>query len=251
MSELRQSLWSGLMQSLLYNINRQQSIVRLFEVGKVYLGKEGTDEVRMVGGVLYGNKHKKQWDTIEISTDFYDIKSDVEALVDVFYLSQGLTFKKANHPALHPGQTAEIFSGKTKVGMLGMLHPALMKHISMSQPAYLFQLEIDKISSKNHLKFSKISKYPSIRRDISILVDDTLESSEVINTIITASSEVLVNLELFDVYRGKGIDLGKKSLALGLTFQRSSSTLTDGEADEVVGNILQSLHKHFGAILRE
>ena len=249
MSELRQSLWPGLIQALLYNVNRQQTTVRLFEMGKVYLGKEGTDEVRMIGGIIYGNKHNKQWGILDTSVDLYDIKSDVETIIDG--LSLEVTFSKSSDYALHPGQTAEVFSGKTRVGVLGMLHPALIKQFSLNQSVYLFQLELDKISSIKTLKFSKISKYPSIRRDISIVVDEALESSSILNVVKTASSEVLVNLELFDVYRGKGIDLGKKSLALGLTFQRSSSTLTDGEADEVVGNILQSLHKHFGAILRE
>jgi phenylalanyl-tRNA synthetase beta chain len=132
-----------------------------------------------------------------------------------------------------------------------MLHPAVSRQLSISQPAYLFQLNLEQITAETSLKYTKISKYPSIKRDISIVIDDLVTAAELLETIKLSATEALINLELFDVYRGEGIDSGKKSLALGLTFQRSSSTLTDEVADVAISDILQSLHKQYGAILRE
>lgn len=251
MAEMRQSLWPGLVQSLLHNIKRQQSSVRLFETGKIYRGKHGSEEIRVIGGALYGNNNEKQWDVDITLFDFYDMKSDVEALLAAQLNNLPIEFSKIQHPALHPGQSAQILSNGTELGVMGMLHPSLIKHFGMSNSAYLFQLEIGKISPKNTVKFTKISKYPSIRRDISIIVDNDIVASDLLDSIKTTVPETLTNLELFDVYRGEGIDSGKKSLALGLTFQRSSSTLTDEEADVAISVILETLRKQFGAILRE
>jgi len=251
MAQMRQSLWPGLIQALLYNINRQQSIVRLFETGKIYLGVAGREEIRVIGGVIYGNKHKKQWDTDLSECDFYDLKSDVEALLADRLPDSVIEFKKVEVPALHPGQSAKILAEDTEIGLIGMLHPALARQLSLAHPALLFQLEVDKITCGKPYKFSKISKYPSIKRDIAIIVNEDIAAADILKTIKMASSQSLINLELFDLYRGEGIDSGKKSLALGLTFQRSSSTLTDEEADVAISDILQLLQKQFGAKLRE
>ena len=252
MAAMRLSLWPGLVQSLLFNIKRQQSSVRLFETGKIYQGKNGSIESRVIGGIIYGNKHNKQWDIISTSFDFYDLKSDVEALLTGAVMNNNsLEFGKLQNIALHPGQSAQILMNGIQVGILGTLHPRIVTKLDMSAPAYLFQIELDKILPKIDTKYVKFSKYPSIRRDISIIVDDKVVASELLGFIKKQVTEQLINLELFDVYRGEGIDSGKKSLALGLTFQRSYSTLTDEEADVVISSILQSLHKQFGAILRE
>ncbi len=251
MSVMRQSLWPGLIQSLLYNIKRQQSTVRLFETGKIYPGEFGSAEHRVIGGVIYGNKYKKQWGISTISSDFYDIKADVEALLSAQQGNSVVKFTRGEHPGLHPGQCAQVIVNDRIIGFVGMLHPAVSRQLSISQPAYLFQLNLEQITAETSLKYTKISKYPSIKRDISIVIDDLVTAAELLETIKLSATEALINLELFDVYRGEGIDSGKKSLALGLTFQRSSSTLTDEEADVAISDILQSLHKQYGAILRE
>ena len=251
MSVMRLSLWPGLIQSLLYNIKRQQLSVRLFEAGKVYPGVLGQEEHRVVGGVIYGSKYKKQWGIDNISCDFYDLKSDIEALLTVQMGYTEIEYTRTNLPGLHPGQCAHVIVNNMKIGYIGMLHPTISRQLSISQPAFLFQLNLERILAKKSMEFTNISKFPSIKRDISVVVEDTVAVAELIDTIRKTSNEVLINLELFDVYRGEGIDSGKKSLALCLTFQRSSSTLTDEEADVAISNILKSLHENYGAILRE
>ncbi len=251
MSVMRLSLWPGLIQSLLYNIKRQQLSVRLFETGKVYPGELGMEEHRVIGGLIYGNRYKIQWDIDNISCDFYDLKSDVEAVLTAQSGYKEIEFLRSKQPGLHPGQCAQVIVNNRNIGYIGMLHPTISRHLAITQPVFLFQLNLELISADNSTKFTKISKYPSIKRDISIVVDETVAAAELMDTIRKASNEVLTNLELFDVYRGEGIDSGKKSLALGLTFQRSSSTLTDEEADVAISDILKSLHEKYGAILRE
>ena len=217
----------------------------------MYPGVLGQEEHRVVGGVIYGSKYKKQWGIDNISCDFYDLKSDIEALLTVQMGYTEIEYTRANLPGLHPGQCAHVIVNNMKIGYIGMLHPTISRQLSISQPAFLFQLNLERILAKKSMEFTKISKFPSIKRDISVVVEDTLAAAELIDTIRKTSNEVLINLELFDVYRGEGIDSGKKSLALGLTFQRSSSTLTDEEADVAISDILKSLHENYGAILRE
>ncbi len=135
--------------------------------------------------------------------------------------------------------------------MVGELHPQLQDRFDIPHPVSVFEVDLSRISSKSRLKYRKLSKFPSIRRDISIIVDESIAVSEIMEAIRQSEPEILSNLQLFDLYQGEGIDPGKKSLSLALTFQRSSSTLTDEEADTVVNSVLKMLHKQFGAILRE
>ncbi len=251
LSVMRRSLWPGLLEALRYNIHRQQYRVRLFESGQVFTMHNGSEEVPCIAGIISGNIYPEQWGIAKKLCDFYDMKGDVEALLSLSPGLDQLVFQPAQHPALHPGQAAEIVYAERSIGLIGCLHPALQADWDLTDTVCLFELDLSLISVKKHENYRKISKYPTIRRDISIIVGEQTDAIQVIETVKTASSEPLQNLELFDVYQGEGIDSGKKSLALGLTFQRSSSTLTDEEADAAVGGILNSLHEQFGAILRE
>ena len=250
MAVMRQSLWPGLLQALLYNIHRQQQRVRLFEHARVYRGSDEPEQVSVLGGIVYGNNYPKQWDIKGNSSDFFDLKADIEALLKAGP-GRTLAYHQAGHPALHPGQSAEIMYDDQKVGWLGMLHPAHLQALAIPAPVGLFELELPLIPAKYTVKFTEISKFPSIRRDLSVLLDEDIPVQNVANQIKRVAKDLLNNLELFDVYRGEGIDLGKKSLALGLTFQRSSSTLIDEEIDTIIKNILTSLQQEFGATLRE
>ena len=251
MAVMRQSLWPGLVQTLMYNINRQQHRVRLFEIGQVFSRQQDYLEKPLIGGIIFGNSYPEQWGMEDKSSDFYDLKSDVEAVLGISLELHSLNYQAVTHPALHSGQSAEIIYNNQRIGLIGALHPTPMNKLDLHGPVFLFELEFARIPSKKQLNFMKFSKYPSIRRDISIIIDEKIPVANVLNYVKLASIRLSFNLELFDVYRGEGIDLGKKSLALGLTFQRSSSTLTVEEADIAVGNILHSLHEQFGAKLRE
>ncbi len=248
MSVMRGSLWTGLIQSLMFNINRQQSRVRLFETGNVFT-QDGRQHPA-IAGIVFGKTCPDQWGRDDKQGDFYDLKSDVEALLKPYSKDAALEFQLHSHAALHQGQTAIVILQKKKIGVIGALDPAVQNHMGIEQPVYLFELDLSLISPKIWLKFTKISKFPSIRRDITVIVDSKIPVNDVMLAVKSVASEWLHNLELFDLYQGEGIDLEKKSLALGLTFQRSSSTLTDDEVGEVVDRILYTLQQKFGAILR-
>ena len=251
MGVMRKSLWPGLIQVLCNNIKRQQQRIRLFEAGNVFIASDNPPERYLFSGLIYGNIFPEQWDIETRLSDFYDLKSDVEAILQPFLEVRELHYRVATNIALHPQQSSEISYNNQKIGVIGAIHPTILRKLDIFVPAYLFELNMSAISSKKGIFYTKFSKYPSIRRDISIVIDEKIPVYDVMNCIKMAQSELLHNLELFDVYQGEGIDLGKKSLALGLTFQRSSSTLTDEEADIAIRNILNLLKKQFGATLRE
>ena len=248
---MRLSLLSGLLQALSYNVNRQQGRVRLFESGRVFRNEDSLLQNMMIGGILSGNKYPKQWDRVDIASDLYDLKSDIAALLDVGLGEEDVEYRAFPHPALHSGQSAQIFFKNQLIGIAGALHPLLMKEFDLNQPVFLFELDLSLISSKKRLKFRKPSKFPVVKRDISVLVGKEIAVEEVIKCIKSEANELLTNLELFDLYQGEGIDIEKKSLALGLTFQASSSTLTEVEVESVIVRILNTLYSEFGATLRE
>jgi phenylalanyl-tRNA synthetase beta chain len=248
---MRCSLLPGLLGSLAYNHNRQQDRIRLFECGRVFVTTGELQQELMLSGLIFGNILEKQWDKINSSSDIYDIKSDVEALVQAGTGPVELEYRVNQHPALHPGQSAEIFLENQSIGIIGALHPVLLKEFDLTQQAYVFELSLSAISVKKPLKFTKISKFPTVKRDISLLIDAQVPVQKVRKLIESEAFPLLNNLELFDLYQGEGIDIEKKSLALGLTFQASSSTLTEEEVETVMKTILMALNSEFGATLRK
>ena len=249
---MRKSLLPGLISTLQFNVKRQQNRLRIFEIGRCFTFENGQiQENNLLSGMIYGNIYKKQWNIEDKSSDFYSIKADVESILSQYINNTDLTYEKSDIKALHPHQNAEIFYKNQKIGYLGMVNPQIQQSLELVSPMFIFELDTAGFPAEKSRKYVKISKFPSIRRDIAVIVDEKLPAIKVINCIEQVVAELLDNLELFDVYQGEGIDLGKKSLALGLTFRRSSSTLTDEEADVVVNDVLISLHSQFGAILRE
>ncbi len=251
MAVMRTSLWPGLLQALSYNLNRQQPRVRLFEMGLRFLPADGPlVQQAVVAGLAAGPVVPEQWGVAGRDGDFYDLKSDVEALLALSGDPTELTWTPAEHPALHPGQSARIERSGTLVGYLGALHPALARERKLSLPVYLFELDLDLVQAGHPTEFRALSKYPTVRRDVSVVVGETVTAQAVRDCVGQVGIHVLENLELFDVYRGEGIDSGQKSLSLGLTFQDSSRTLTDTEIDQCVEQIVASLKTNLGAILR-
>lgn len=253
MSVMRASTWPGLIQALLYNVNRQQLRVRLFETGLVFQKTGGEiSQIPVIGGIIYGNIYNKQWDNKDTSCDYFDIKGDVEEILRISgMLQEGTEFRPLNHPALHPGQSAGIFFENQYIGLVGALHPALQLSLELVQTTYVFELHVQSISKQITAKYQKLSKFPAVKRDLAIVVGAEITLDQVIKSIKNAAIGTLINLELFDVYQGEGIDLGKKSLAMGLTFQGSSSTLTDEEVVASMGVVLSRLKNELGGTLRE
>ena len=252
LSVMRSSLWAGLMPIVQHNLNRQQSRIRLFEHGLAFR-REG-DTIRQqphLAGVVCGLREPEQWGMPEQRVDFYDVKADIEALLGLSRRSNEVRFVAASHPALHPGQSARIFLGEQAIGWLGAIHPELEPKLDLHGQTLIFELEIDAVLSRNISKFAEISRFPAIRRDLAFVVDVATEAGKIFDCIRAVSPETLRELKLFDVYQGEHIDSGSKSLALGLTLQAQSRTLTDDEVDAVIFTIVNTLKDELGATIRE
>jgi phenylalanyl-tRNA synthetase beta chain len=162
-----------------------------------------------------------------------------------------VTFEPAQHQALHPGQTASIALGDISIGILGALHPSLLKELDLVGPVYVFDLDLNKVETGYLSKFNELSRFPEVRRDIAVVVDREIQASILLDSVKKSAGEYLTNLTLFDVYQGKGIDPQRKSLAIGLTWQHTSRTLTDDEVNALVSQVLAELTSRFNATLRE
>ena len=248
---MRTTLWCGLLKAALYNTNRQQNRVRLFESGLCFNKIDGeTQQQKMLAGLVLGDAYSEQWGETSRKVDFFDIKADIQALFsltgcEVQYLS-------AQQSALHPGQTAEIITadGK-KIGWLGMLHPNLEKQLGFDTPVFLFELDQNLVLNKLIPVFKALSKYPSVRRDLALIVKEDVTASEVINCIKSSAETALQEVIIFDIYRGKGVEEGSKSIALSLIMQDDTQTLTDSEIEAIVGRLLTLLNNEKNAKLRD
>ena len=248
---MRTLIWPGLVRAMLYNTNRQRSRVRLFETGLVFRREAG--EIRqdpVVAGLATGPAHPEQWGAAHVDCDFFDIKADVEALLAHCGDPAQFEFRPAEHPALHPGRSARIEQNGHFMGHIGAIHPGISQDWKHRAPVFLFQLDLEMLRAGHLPRFEALSKHPAVRRDLAVIVDESVTAEQVSAMIGQAGVDVLEKLELFDVYRGEGIDSGRKSLALGLTFQHGSRTLEDAEIDRGIETILNSLAKHLGGELR-
>jgi phenylalanyl-tRNA synthetase beta chain len=258
MAVMRTTLWAGLLSALLYNQKRQQTRVRLFETGLRFIQSENQQlqQEPMIAGIATGRRWSEQWGENEELIDFFDIKSDVEALLNLATqdgrkLSEVYRFIPATHPALHPGQTAAIYRGDSLLGLIGAVHPNLVQTLELTPPVYLFELRLAPLLTTQIPTFKEISKYPSLRRDLAIVVNKDISAAQLIDCIKQSATDILIDWQLFDVYQGKGIEPSQKSLAIGLIFQAFSRNLTDSEVDNVVGQIVSTLSKKLGATLRK
>lgn len=253
MAVMRTSLWSGLLQALQYNQNRQQERVRLFERGVKFVQRDGKiTEKGVVAGVVAGNLLPEQWSAQAAPVDFYDLKADVEGLLGLTGRSGDYMFVADGNAALHPGQSAAIKSAKgVPIGWIGKLHPKLEKDLDFNGSVYLFEVSEEVFFSARKPEFIELSRFPSVRRDLAIVVDQAVSAQQVSDCVAAVSGEYLAKLQLFDVYCGEGIESGRKSLALGLTFQDHSRTLKDKDVEALVSKILEELNQELHATLRE
>ncbi len=254
MSVMRVSLWTGLLQAVSFNQKRQQGRVRLFETGLRFIPdnseKTGVRQELVLSGVVSGNLFEESWASDSRSVDFYDAKSDVENVLNSAGI-QNYHFVAEEHSALHPGQSAAIYVETSLVGYLGALHPQFEKSLGLNGRTFVFELSIEALGDKKLPKMQEISKFPANRRDIAIVVDDYVASGEIINCIEKFGANQLVGLNLFDVYKGKGIAEGKKSLAISLILQDKSKTLEETDIQAAVDEIVAELSDKFDASLRD
>jgi phenylalanyl-tRNA synthetase beta chain len=252
MAVMRTSLWPGLIRALAHNRNRQMSRVRLFETGLRFRGAlPDLEQTPGIAGVVTGAAAPKHWDHTERPVDFFDIKGDVEALLATLGADRDCRFEPTPHPALHPGQSARILCDDVPCGWVGALHPATARQLDLDGAVYVFEIDQAVFSARALPAFAPLSRYPSIRRDLAIVVDESVSADAVRDVIAAAAGEALESVELFDVYRGKGVSDGCKSLAMGLILQDNSRTLTDQDVEAVMTAVMRALSDTLDAGLRE
>jgi phenylalanyl-tRNA synthetase beta chain len=252
MSVMRASLWPGLVAAAAANNARQQDRVRLYEASKTFHGALGAHtEVVRIAGLASGPVRPEQWGSTSEAVDFFDVKSDIEALLSLAGGVDECHFVVAEHPALQPGQTAEIIRNNEVIGVIGKLHPKLAKNYDLKRAVFLFELDAAKSLASTAPLAASISKFPAIRRDIAVIVDDKISADELVNAVAATSPQLIQGVRIFDIYTGSGIEAGRKSVAIGLILQETSRTLTDDDADEVMAAAVKKLEDQFAAVLRD
>ena len=254
MGVMRTSLWPGLLNTAVYNLNRQQSRVRIFEVGQCFVpGQEGASSLTqntMLGGLLCGSRSPIGWTAGKDKVDFYDIKGDIEGLTGLTGLQHTFSFNAAVHPALHPGQCAQLTRNGEAIGWVGQLHPRIKSSLGIDPDVYLFQIDADKISEVRIPIHEEVSKFPEVKRDLAFFVEASIGAQTLIDHAKNVAGDLLVGLKLFDVYQSKDVENKGKSIALGLTFQHSSRTLTDEEVSQAIDRVVSELAAECKAELR-
>jgi len=246
LSVMRSSLIGGLVGALRFNLNRRQTRVRLFEAGACF-AKVNDEYVQsqQLSGLAYGATLPEQWGVAAKPVDFYDVKADVEAL----FAPQLLCFVTATHPALHPGRSAQIYCGGQVVGWIGELHPRWQQQYDMAQPAVWFEVELGALTQAKVPRMNEIAKFLPVRRDLAVLADEAVAVQALLDVMQQAAAPYVQEIALFDVYRGKGVEQGKKSLAFRVLLQDTQKTLTDSEIEQSVALLVDVMQRH-GAQLR-
>ena len=255
MSVMRVSLWPGLLGATAYNQKRQQQRVRMFETGLRFIPQQdapnGVLQQQVIGGVVAGRRNEEHWDLGDSPVDFFDAKADVEALLALTGRTGEFQFVTGQHSALHPGMTAKILLNDEEVGYIGAIHPQFTKLLGVNGRVFVFELVVDAITDRKLPSAVPVSRFPSNRRDIAITVKDEVRVGNVLSYIENIGVNQLVALNLFDEYKGKGIEPGYKSLALSLHLQDPDKTLEEAEIQQAVDTVVKGLESEFGAALRE
>ena len=249
MNVMRASLLPGLLDTLSYNINQGSESLKIFEIGSVFnkMDSNKINEREVVGGLITGIEGKDNWSGSNKELDFFDLKGNLETVLPE--LSK-FTFKREQVPFLHPGKTAALYKGQKKVGYLGTVNPKLLDKLDIKGEVNFFEFSVDDISEKKNIKFKKFSRFPLAQRDLSFVVDEEITSSSITDAILSKAGSNLKEINLFDIYMGKGIAKGQKSLTYSLNWQAVNRTLTDDEVDKIIGRIVSFLSKKFNAKLR-
>ena len=248
MSVMRSTLAGSLVGCLVRNLSRKQARVRLFEVGRCFMTEAsgGHRQPVRIGGISYGDARHEQWGLKGRRADFYDIKSDVEALL----APRAGEFRPAEHPALHPGRSANIAVGGAVAGWIGELHPRWQRKYDLPLAPVLFELDYDAIAERGLPAYKETSKFPLVRRDIAAIVDEHIGYREILEGLRRQPPPFVVEIALFDIYRGTGVEEGKKSLAFRVLLQDTRKTLTDAEVESAISQLRRILQQQFNAKFR-
>ncbi|RZI43124.1 phenylalanine--tRNA ligase subunit beta [Herbaspirillum sp. HC18] len=261
MSVMRSSLIGSLVANVRYNLNRKINRVRLFETGTVYmrnpsvqdgpLSVAGYEQPKRVAAIAYGHAAEEQWGLPARNVDYFDVKADLEAL----FAPKTLKFVKAEHPALHPGRSAQILMDGKIVGFVGELHPRWQQKYDLPLAPVVFEVDAAALQQRDLPAYHEISKFPAVSRDIAVVVKQAVQSQDLIDTFISErqanpACAIMQAIVLFDEYRGKGLENDEKSLAFRFTLQDTQTTLQDDKVDAAMTAFIASVEKRHGAKLR-
>ena len=255
MSAMRVSLISGLLGAVLYNQNRQQSRVRLFETGLRFVpdvnAEFGVRQEFVLSAVITGTAKSEHWAGKAESVDFFDLKGDLESVLSLTEGGNSVRFVAKQFDALHPGQSAAIELDGQEIGFIGAIHPSISQKLGLNGKTFVFEILWNAIAARNVVQAKEISKFPANRRDLALVVADSVPAGELIAACKQAGGEKLVQVNLFDVYQGVGVAEGYKSLAISLTVQDNEKTLEDEEINAVISAVLAEVKQRFNAELRD
>ena len=255
MSAMRLSLWTGLLGTIVYNQNRQQNRVRIFESGLRFVpdtqANLGIRQDLMLAGAISGNRYEEHWDLAKGTVDFYDMKGDLEAILDLTGKLSEIEFRAEAIPALHPGQSAAIYLDGKRVGFSGVVHPELERKLDLNGRTIVFELEWNPVADRVIPQAQDVSRFPANRRDIAVVVAENVPAADILAECKKVGVNQVVGVNLFDVYRGKGVAEGFKSLAISLILQDTSRTLEEEEIAATVAKCVEALKERFQASLRD
>ena len=255
MSTMRSTLIGGLIGALVGNRKRQAERVRLFEIGRCFLRTKapstvaGFEQPLRLGMLAHGPSNEEQWGLPKRAVDFFDIKADVEAILGSDQLHH-TRFEKAIHPALHPGRCANLIVDGKVAGIIGELHPRWVQKYELSTAPVIFEVELNVLLVNNFPSYRELSRQPAVTRDLALAVAQTQEVQPLLDALKAAAPAMVGDIYLFDLYQGKGLDSGQKSLAFRIVMQDTQRTLEDAEVDAAVANLLSVAARDFGARLR-
>ncbi|AST68995.1 phenylalanine--tRNA ligase subunit beta [Kosakonia cowanii] len=255
MSVMRLSLWTGLLGTIVYNQNRQQSRVRIFETGLRFVpdtqANLGIRQDVMLAGAICGNRYEEHWDLAKNSVDFFDLKGDLESVLELTGKTDAIEFRAETNPALHPGQSAAIYLKDKRIGFIGVVHPELERKLDLNGRTLVFELEWNALADRAVPQAQEISRFPANRRDIAVVVNENVPAADVLAECKKVGANQVVGVNLFDVYRGKGVVEGSKSLAISLILQDTGRTLEEEEIAATVARCVEALKERFQASLRD
>jgi len=256
LSVMRTTLVGSLVANIRYNQARTQPRIRVFEIGRVFvrdadasegpLAVAGLRQPVRVAGAACGPAFEEQWGVATRPVDFFDVKADVEALISPLEAR----FESAVHPALHPGRSARILVQGVPAGWIGELHPKWQHKYELAGPVQVFELDADAIGAVPLPQPEALSKFPPVVRDVAVLVEDRVTADGILGAISAQKPPIVKEVKVFDIYRGKNLPAGKKSIAFRIVMQHTERTLTDAEADEARDSLVGLLRERFSATLR-
>lgn len=246
MGVMRGSLIGGLLQTLRHNLNHGQDRLQIFETGRAFLGVAADRQPMRLAMLAFGGVHAEQWGEASRHVDFHDLRADLEALMH----PMPFELVRASVATLHPGQSAEIRVAGEVCGWIGALHPQLTQKYGFVRSPLLLEVDLAPLLERGVPRYRAIPRFPSVRRDIAMIVDTKLALADVLASVKAARLPLLADINCFDVYQGQGVDVDKKSLAFNMLLQHTEKTLTDSEIDSTVTDVINLLAKNYNAILR-